>query len=100
MTWEYDPIANTFTDKAPSPASQAGATSGVINGKLYLSGGRTNPDAVLSDTWAYDIATNAWTALDALQDMPMAKNVAGRAVVAGAAVWSIGGTNRSRRSTV
>ena len=48
-TWEFDPVANTFTVKAPSPAMQAGPTSGVINGKLYVAGGRTNPDEVLSE---------------------------------------------------
>ena len=91
-TWEFDPVANTFTAKAPSPATQAGPTSGVINGKLYVAGGRTNPDEVLSNTWGYDIATNTWSALDGLADMPMAKNVPGRAVVAGQ-LYSIGGTN-------
>ena len=40
-TWEYDPVANSFAVKAPSPALQAGTTSGIINGKLYMSGGRS-----------------------------------------------------------
>ena len=64
----------------------------MINGKLYMSGGRTNPDEVLSNTWGYDIATDTWTALDQLLDMPMAKNTAGRAVVQGQ-LYAIGGTN-------
>ena len=64
----------------------------MINGKLYMSGGRTNPDEVLSNTWGYDIATNAWTTADQLVDMPMAKNTAGRAVVQGQ-LYAIGGTN-------
>ena len=91
-TWEFDPVANTFTVKAPSPAMQAGPASEVINGKLYVAGGRTNPDEVLSNTWGYDIATNTWTAADQLADMPMAKNVPGRAVVQGQ-LYSIGGTS-------
>ena len=64
----------------------------MINGKLYMSGGRTNPDEVLSNTWGYDIATDTWTTADQLLDMPMAKNTAGRAVVQGQ-LYSIGGTN-------
>ena len=36
-TWEYDPVANTCTVKAPSPAMQAGTTAEVINGKLVTS---------------------------------------------------------------
>ena len=93
-TWEYDPVANSWAVKAPSPFSpgQAGTTSEVINGKLYMSGGRTNPDEVLANTWGYDIATDTWTTAEQLLDMPMAKNTAGRAVVQGQ-LYSIGGTN-------
>src|SRR5881227_2050040 len=39
-TWEYDPVANTFTSKTPIPHSVGGAASGVINGHLYVAGGR------------------------------------------------------------
>ena len=64
----------------------------MINGKLYLSGGRTNPDQVLANTWGYDIGNDVWSTLDQLADMPMAKNTPGRAVVQGQ-LYSIGGTN-------
>src|SRR5438067_620664 len=39
-TWEYDPLANTFTSKAPFPHPAGGMASGVINGHLYVAGGR------------------------------------------------------------
>ena len=94
QTWEYDPVANSFAVKTPSPATpgQGGTTSEVINGKLYLSGGRTITPMTSSATWGYDIATDAWTTADQLLDMPMAKNTPGRAVVQGQ-LYAIGGTN-------
>ena len=38
-TWEYDPVANTFTERAPIPHAIGGAASGIINGHLYVAGG-------------------------------------------------------------
>jgi hypothetical protein len=42
QTWEYNPVANTFTTKTSIPATVGfgGAGSGVINGHLYVVGGR------------------------------------------------------------
>ena len=49
-TWEYDPVADTFTDKAPSPQMQGGTASGIVDGHLLMTGGRTNPDMTLDLT--------------------------------------------------
>ena len=87
QTWEFDPVANTFTVKTPSPNIQGGTASGIINGHLYMAGGRTNPDAVLDMTWDYDIAADTWTQR---QSMPVAENVPG-SVVADGQLWAIGG---------
>ena len=87
QTWEFDPAAGTFTEKAPSPQIQGGTASGVINGHLMMAGGRTNPDATLDLAWDYNIASDSWTQLTS---MPVAENVAGR-VVAEGHLWSIGG---------
>ena len=99
QTWEYDPVANTFTVKTPSPNVQGGTASGIVNGHLLMAGGRTNPDATLDLTWDYDIAADTWTQRASL---PTPKNVAGGAVAQGQ-LWSIGGGNpftaRSRRPT-
>jgi len=38
-TWEYDPVANTFTERAPIPHAIGGAASGIIDGHLYVAGG-------------------------------------------------------------
>ena len=61
-TWGYDPVANTFTERAPFPLPAAGFASSVINGHLYLAGGRDATNTVIQVVWDYDIATNTWTA--------------------------------------
>ena len=63
QTWEFDPAAGTFTEKAPSPQIQGGTASGIVNGHLIMAGGRTNPDATLDLAWDYNIATDSWTQL-------------------------------------
>ena len=88
-TWAYDPIGNTFTVKADSPAAHGGPASEVIDGHLYVAGGRTNPDQSLDLTWDYNIGTNTW---QPRANMPMARNVPGRAVGQGQ-LYAIGGGN-------
>ena len=61
-TWEYDPVANTFTERAPFPHPAGGFASSVINGYLYVAGGRDATNTVIQVVWDYDIATNTWTA--------------------------------------
>ena len=88
-TWAYDPVGNSFAVRADSPAAQGGPASEVINGHLYIAGGRTNPDMTLDLAWDYNIATDAW---QARASMPTAKNVPGRAVGQGQ-LYAIGGGN-------
>ena len=80
QTWEFDPVAGTFTDKAPSPQAHGGPASGIVDDHLVVAGGRTNPDETLSGTYDYDIATDTWTQ-DA--NMPAPTNVPGSLVGAG-----------------
>src|SRR5207253_8632256 len=37
---EYDPAANTWRARAPIPTPRNHATAGVVNGKIYVIGGR------------------------------------------------------------
>src|SRR6478672_12367974 len=50
QTWEYDPVANTFAIKTSIPASTGfgGAGSGVVNGHLYVAGGRDASNTVIA----------------------------------------------------
>ncbi len=89
-TWEYDPVANTFTSKASFPHPAGGMASGVINGHLYVAGGRDAANLVINLNWDYDIAANTWTAK---ANMPAGNtNVAGSGVAVDN-LWAFGGGN-------
>ena len=88
-TWEYDPVANTFTERAPFPHPAGGFASGVINGHLYVAGGRDASNTVIDLVWDYNIATNTWTQRSS---MPSLTNVPGSAVALGR-LWVFGGGN-------
>jgi N-acetylneuraminic acid mutarotase len=59
----YDPIANTWTTKAPIPLAVYGAATGVINGKLYVAGGAAdeNNGTNRADLQVYDPVADSWT---------------------------------------
>jgi hypothetical protein len=88
-TWEYDPVADTFTEPTPFPHPAGGFASGVINGHLYVAGGRDASNTVIDLVWDYDIATDTWTARSSL---PSVTNVPGSAVALGR-LWVFGGGN-------
>jgi len=88
-TWEYDPVADTFTERAPFPHPAGGFASGVINGHLYVAGGRDASNTVIDLVWDYNIATDTWTARSS---MPSVTNVPGSAVALGR-LWVFGGGN-------
>jgi N-acetylneuraminic acid mutarotase len=62
QVWEYDPVANTFnTTRMNMPAALGGGGSGVINGHLYVAGGRDGTTVALNTLYDYDIAANSWS---------------------------------------
>src|ERR1043166_3025562 len=91
QVWEYDTVLNTFVTKTPvpAPAGFGGAGSGVINGRLYVAGGRDANNSILSSLWDYNIATDSWTQR---ANLPAADNVPGAAVISGK-LWIFGGGN-------
>jgi N-acetylneuraminic acid mutarotase len=55
----YDPVANTWTTKAPISSARTDIGVGVVNGVLYAIGG---VDSAVSDAVeAYEPVTNTWT---------------------------------------
>ena len=91
QTWEYDPVTDTFATKTSIPAATGfgGAGSGVVNGHLYVAGGRDANGTILATTWDYDIAADTWTAR---ANLLAADNVPGSAVIGGT-LWVFGGGN-------
>ena len=72
--WEYDPLLNSWTQKANYPGgideSGNSGTQGVyfatafsIGTKAYVSGGKMGSDFYGTDLWEYDQGTDVWTRL-------------------------------------
>lgn len=89
---EYNPETNTWQEKAPMPTPRNHAAIGVVNGKIYVIGGRVGaafiaPSTDVSVVEEYDPATDTWS--PPLARMPTARSAlaagmyAGRIVVAG-----------------
>ena len=79
----------TRSPSIPAAAGFGGAGSGVINGHLYVTGGRDANNTVIATTWDYDIAADTWTPR---ANLPSANNVPGSAVIGGK-LWIFGGGN-------
>ena len=63
QVWQYDPVANTWdTSRASMPITLGGPGSGIINGHIYIAGGRNLANTNLNTLYDYDIAANTWTA--------------------------------------
>src|SRR5262245_6461817 len=67
-TFMLDEEAGTWVPKAPMPTARSGGGSAVIDGKIYVAGGRPPRG---SDLAVYDPATDTWTALP---DIPTQRN--------------------------
>ena len=90
QVWEYDPVANTFnTSRMSMPATLGGPGFGIINGHMYVAGGRDLNNTNLNTLYDYNIATDSWTTG---ATMPSGVNVPGSAVIGGK-LWVIGGGN-------
>ena len=71
------------------PATLGGPGFGIINGHIYIAGGRNLANTNLNTLYDYDIAANTWTTR---ANMPSGVNVPGSAVIAGK-LWVFGGGN-------
>src|SRR5439155_25872301 len=89
-TWEYDPVANSFTERAPIHHAVGGVASGIVNGHLYVAGGRDATNTVVNLVWDYDIAANTWTQKAVMLAVP--NNGTGSAVALNR-LWVFGGGN-------
>lgn len=64
---EYDPVHDTWRERAPMPTPRNHAAIGVVNGKIYVIGGRVGAAfiSIATDVSAveeYDPATDHWSA--------------------------------------
>ena len=66
--WMYDPKTDTWTQRAPMPTARGATAAAVLDGKIYVSGGRPPHGA---DFAAYDPQTDTW---ETLPNLPTPRN--------------------------
>jgi N-acetylneuraminic acid mutarotase len=90
QVWQYDPVLNTWdTSRMSMPITLGGAGSGVINGHIYMVGGRNSSNDDLNTVYDYDITADTWTQR---ANVPTGINAPGSAVICGK-LWIFGGGN-------
>ena len=57
----YDPKTDTWQTKAPMPTIRYGISANVVNGKIYLIGGKNASGWIDGVNEVYDPETNSWT---------------------------------------
>lgn len=82
--YAFDPAAGAWTEKAPMPTARSSGAVAVIDGKIYVAGGRPPRG---HDFAVYDPAADTWTVLP---DLPTQRNHLAAAAVDGK-VYVIGG---------
>jgi len=82
----YDPVANTWTVKAPMSVGRNHTAGGVIDGKFYVAGGRGTANAG-NALEVYNPVTNTWSTLP---PMPTGRSGVAAAVVDNE-LWVFGG---------
>jgi N-acetylneuraminic acid mutarotase len=90
---EYDPASNTWRERSAMPTPRNHAAIGVVNGKIYVIGGRVGAAFIglasdISVVEEYDPATDQWSGPRAR--MPIARSAIG-AGVDGGRIYVAGG---------
>jgi hypothetical protein len=82
-TWVHDPAVGGWVARAPMPTARSGGGKAVIDGKIYVAGGRPPGGSAFE---VYDPATDKW---ERLADLPTQRNhlamvaLNGKVIVAG-----------------
>src|SRR5437016_12385227 len=99
---EYDPAANSWRSRAALPTPRNHATAGVVNGKVYVIGGRVGGAFVSSGSSnvgvveEYDPAADLWGAPKAR--MPSARSAIASGVLGGR-IYVTGGEGQIGRAS-
>jgi N-acetylneuraminic acid mutarotase len=84
---EYDPAANTWRSRAPMPTPRNHATAGVVNGKVYVIGGRVGAAFISAGSSNVDVFEEYYPAADAWGSarakMPSARSAMASGVLGG-----------------
>jgi len=86
---EYNPVTNTWTEKADMPTPRSDLSGSVLDDKIYAIGGDSGEE-IVATVEVYDPATDTWTAGD---DLSIARAGIRTCVVDGK-IYAIGGLTR------
>lgn len=75
--YEYDPATGVWSERAPMPTARSGGATAVVDGKIYVAGGRPPHGA---DFAVYDPEADAWTVLP---ELPTQRNHLAAAAIDG-----------------
>lgn len=78
--FEYDPAANTWTERATMPTPRGASGVAVLGGRIYVAGGLAAGGASVNNFEAFDPAGNTWAVL---APMPAARDHLTAQVVGG-----------------
>jgi len=94
-TYQYDPVANTWTTLAPMPYAVDWLDASYVNGKFYIMGGF---DSATPHNYCliYDVAGNSWTQG---ANMPQARIAGGQMIYNDSLIYMVGGYNGSAPTT-
>jgi hypothetical protein len=94
--YAYDPVANTYTAKAPNTLGVWNHSALYAGGKVYKIGGTNSAGTQVANLEIYDVASNTWTAG---ASMPAGKGFAA-AFVQGNFIYMAGGISAGVGSAV
>jgi N-acetylneuraminic acid mutarotase len=82
--WMHDPAIGGWVERAPMPTPRSGGGSAVVDGKIYVAGGRPPGGPAFE---VYDPATNSW---EKLPDLPTQRNHLAMGAIGGK-IYVVGG---------
>lgn len=84
QVWMHDPAVGGWVARAPMPTARSGGGSAVLDGRIYVAGGRPPGGSAFE---VYDPATNSW---ERLPDLPTQRNHLAMAAINGR-IYVVGG---------
>ncbi len=89
---QYDPAANTWTDKASMTTARGWICGSYVRGNIYIIGGYSNSSTALNVNEAYSISGNSWSTKTACPTAGLARM---EAVWRDSLIYLIAGSNGS-----
>lgn len=92
--WMHDPAVGGWVRRAPMPTGRSGGGAAVVDGKIYVAGGRPPGGSAFE---VYHPATDSW---EKLPDLPTQRNHLGMAAIDGKIIVAGGRTTENAFSLV